>query len=331
MHVVEPSERPRSFAAATALLSREVSTPWLAIGNVDATLDPGALAQLLTTGAQDPRVAVVVPRILGPDGRADPVARAFPGVRQAMLQASHLGRRLGGTEALPWAWDPDRSRPVPWAFASFLLVRRAALSAIGGWTADLPEHALELDLCWRLSLGGWSVRYDSAAVVRRQDGAVPRAAFGEPHRALDAHAEWNFLRRRRGVVVAGTVAAIATGHSALRAAVWSAVVPRGARAARARGDLRAKREALAASAAPEQTGRPKVAYFVSRFPEPTQTFIVRELDAVAAHGFDIVVMTTFPPNSGPSIQQRPGGRRTSVTAAWQRSCGRWPGGASGGR
>jgi N-acetylglucosaminyl-diphospho-decaprenol L-rhamnosyltransferase len=248
VRVVEPGERPATFGAAADLLSSEVATPWLAIGNVDVTLEPDTLQRLLAAGERDPRVAVLVPRVLAPGGGPEQVARPFPGVRQAMLQASHLGRRIGGAEALPWSWDPDRPRDVPWAYASFLLVRRAALSAVGGWTADLPEHAVELDLCWRLSLGGWGVRYEPGAAVRRQDGAVPRAAFGDRHQDLDMRAEWAFLRRRRGPAVTAAVAAVATGHSALRAAVWSATAPAGARALRARADLRAKREALAVAA-----------------------------------------------------------------------------------
>jgi colanic acid/amylovoran biosynthesis glycosyltransferase len=48
-------------------------------------------------------------------------------------------------------------------------------------------------------------------------------------------------------------------------------------------------------AAPE----PRVAYVTSRFPVVSETFIRREMDAVAAQGFDVTVLALFPTPPGP--------------------------------
>lgn len=42
---------------------------------------------------------------------------------------------------------------------------------------------------------------------------------------------------------------------------------------------------------------PRIAYIVSRFPHPSETFIVRELNAVRARGLDICLGSLFPPTT----------------------------------
>ena len=42
-----------------------------------------------------------------------------------------------------------------------------------------------------------------------------------------------------------------------------------------------------------------IAYVTSRFPLVSETFILREIDAVAARGLDVVVIALFPTPPGP--------------------------------
>jgi hypothetical protein len=242
-------DRPASFAAAANAAARDTTAPWLAVADVDVVVRPGALEHMLKAGVGTQRVAVVAPQLARGDGSISPSVRPFPGVATALRHVIHTHAMLSSSaarrEVIPYHWDPERPRRVPWAYATFLLVRREALEAVGGFDEQLPEHAVELDLCWRLARAGWVTRYEPRAVVEQQAGTVPRQAFGERGGTLDVRPEWTWIARRKGLGAACGTALVGTLHSGARTAVLGMLASRdperwGDGAARAREDVSVK-------------------------------------------------------------------------------------------
>jgi GT2 family glycosyltransferase len=188
------------FGAAVNAVARQTQSEWLLIANADVALEPGALDALLTAGAKS-GVGAVAPRLLLPSGATQHSVHPFPTVPLTIafnLGLHRLSRRLGDRLCLEDYWDPDRARPVPWAIAACLLLRRAAFEAVGGFDESHWMYAEDLDLGWRLREHGWITRYEPRARVLHEAGAATRAAFGEERAIRFMGATYGMLLRRRG-------------------------------------------------------------------------------------------------------------------------------------
>src|SRR5215472_8434700 len=156
----------------------------------DVTVDGqcvGRLADLLLTR---PDAGAVGPRLTLPGGRLDPDARrAFPlpstlfyqtvGLSRLFPRSPRFGRHnmghLGETEV----------HEMDAGSAACLMVRRSALDRVGFFDPRYFMFGEDLDLCYRLKLGGWKIFYLPNATARRS--AMPerqRQASYERHRAM---------------------------------------------------------------------------------------------------------------------------------------------------
>ncbi len=162
------------------------------------------------------------------DGTTQHSVHAFPSLGLALAFNSGLARAvpgLGERLALEGRWDPERPRAVDWAHGAFLLLRREAFAAAGGFDPQQWMYAEDLDLCWRLAGAGWRTRYVPAARVAHAHAAATREAFGDQleRRQMDAAAEW--MERRRGRATARSYAAINAAGCALRLGVLRVAAP----------------------------------------------------------------------------------------------------------
>jgi GT2 family glycosyltransferase len=69
-----------------------------------------------------------------------------------------------GHYRLSWL-DPNESHDVEACSGAFLLVRREAFEAVGGWDERYWFYAEDLDLCLRVTQAGWRVRYVGTATA----------------------------------------------------------------------------------------------------------------------------------------------------------------------
>src|SRR5204863_5673977 len=77
----------------------------------------------------------------------------------------------------------ERARAVPWAVAAFLLVRREAWDAAGGFDERQWMYAEDLDLGWRLARAGWETWFEPAAVADHESAAAADQAWGDSGKA----------------------------------------------------------------------------------------------------------------------------------------------------
>jgi len=212
----------RGFAGGVALALARVTAPFVVLVNDDAVLDPGCLAALAEgfRSAPDPaRVAAVTARVLldarfaeaspgtpvPPGGwrREDgtvllPARDAPPG--SALVDIVHsTGVELtasGNGADRGWLERADTHHPPADVFAfcgAVVMLRAAAVAAVGGFDPALFLYYEDTDVAWRLRLHGWTVRYAEEALVRHAHAA---SSAGQASRAR------YFNERNRLLVVA---------------------------------------------------------------------------------------------------------------------------------
>ncbi|OLC21012.1 MAG: hypothetical protein AUH80_01460 [Chloroflexi bacterium 13_1_40CM_4_65_16] len=156
-------------------------------------LDPqcvGRLADLLLTR---PDAGAAGPRLLLPDGGRDPDARrAFPipstlfyqtvGLSRLFPRSSRFGRHNMGHLPESDVHEMDAGT------AACLMLRRSALDRVGFFDPRYFMFGEDLDLCYRLKLGGWKMFYVPTASaihqVRPPSRERQRQISYERHRAM---------------------------------------------------------------------------------------------------------------------------------------------------
>ena len=161
---------PRGPAAARNRGLRATSAPLVAFVDSDCELPPGWLDRLLPH-LDDPAVGLVAPRVASPDpGVGGGVLARFERVRSPLDMGPREAAVAAGTA-------------VPYVPAAVLLVRRAAVEAIGGFDESMRVGE-DVDFVWRLAAGGWVARYEPGVRVlhaprtRAASWLAQRARYG---------------------------------------------------------------------------------------------------------------------------------------------------------
>ena len=161
--------------------------------SADVTLDPhcvGRLADLLLTR---PDAGAVGPRLLLANGKIDPDARrAFPIPRTLFYQTVGLSRLFPKSKRFGrhnMGHLPENEvHEIDAGTAACLMLRRSALDRVGFFDPRYFMFGEDLDLCYRLKLGGWKVFYVPSATAARTERPATRARRRqmsyERHRAM---------------------------------------------------------------------------------------------------------------------------------------------------
>ena len=141
---------PRGFAAnhnAAFGLSR---------GNFFCVLNPDIRVPAdpfwaLVRELRDPAVGAAAPLILDADGAIEDSARPFPTL-------SSLVSKAFGAEPKRYYEIGEESISPDWVGGMFMLLRRDAFAAVGGFDARYHLYYEDVDLCARLRLAGYDIR-----------------------------------------------------------------------------------------------------------------------------------------------------------------------------
>ncbi len=161
-------------------LARGYELVWLL--NNDAFPDPGCLAELLAELDRGPRDAAVTPMLVGTDGVEQ---HALGVTRWAPLR----------NDIYPATAAPADPGPGAWLTGTAVLVRAAALRAVGGFDPRFFAYWEEVDLFHRLAAAGWGFRPVPAARCVHLGSASTGGGASPVAWHMIARNGWLFLRK----------------------------------------------------------------------------------------------------------------------------------------
>lgn len=157
--LIETSSNAGFAAGANRGLSLS-KAKYVLLLNSDARLLPGCLVGLYRKLELEPKIGLLAPRLLNPDG--SPQASCVPA-------------------CFPWVYSsPSRDTALIWASAAALVVRRACLEAIGGLDEQFFYTGEDYDWGLRARKGGWKVAFSYDSEVVHHGGA---SSAENPHEA----------------------------------------------------------------------------------------------------------------------------------------------------
>ncbi|NJN67389.1 MAG: glycosyltransferase family 2 protein [Chloroflexaceae bacterium] len=250
----------RGFAAATNYglrwltgadcLAPAPRTPpppdYLLLLNPDTVVHPGALEDLVAFLETHPRVGLVGPRLLNPDGSVQPAAFRFPTLTMSLLEVFPPGEVLPGRWYGSW-WHgryPQEQAgrapfPIDHPLGACLLIRRRVVEQVGLLDERYFMYSEEIEWCWRIRQAGWAIWQVPSACVTHIGGGSARQfrhrMFLELHRSrlrfFRQHYSPTFLRLHRLITAAGMVRAMVRTwlehhrqrlpHPELRGRLWA--------------------------------------------------------------------------------------------------------------
>jgi len=169
------------YSAGNNLAIRAAQGDAILVLNPDTELHPGALQALAAHLEANPACGLATARQIWTDGHTTlPICSRFNTYADLWLGATFAGAllpaRREARRARMWYADWDRlsDREVDVAPGSCMLLRRAALEAVGLFDEAMPMYFSDDDLCWRLKAAGCTVQYLAGAVITHAERATTR-------------------------------------------------------------------------------------------------------------------------------------------------------------
>jgi GT2 family glycosyltransferase len=209
----------RGFAVANNTGIRCAGGDAILLLNPDTVIQPGAIDSLLAALAAHSQAGVIGPMLLNLNGSLQPSCRDFPSLFGDLIGMSELYRLGGVRQALERRMinlsDHGRTCQVDWLSGACLLVRRAALEAVGLMDEGFFMYSEEMEWQYRMALHGWQVWFEPSARVVHLGGASTRAFSGR-RIIWQYQSIWRFYHLYRSAV----------DRAALRSIVWLATWPK---------------------------------------------------------------------------------------------------------
>jgi N-acetylglucosaminyl-diphospho-decaprenol L-rhamnosyltransferase len=187
--------------------------------NPDTLVPPGALSQLVADADAEADIGIAGPKLVLPDGSLDLACRrSFPTPAVSFYRFSGLARlfpksRRFGRYNLTFL-DPDQPADVDAVVGACMLVRGAAIAAVGLLDEQFWMYGEDLDWALRIHQAGWRVAYRPDVVIQHVKRAASRTspqARYEFQRAM-----WLFYRKHYAASTPRAVGLLVAAGLALR-------------------------------------------------------------------------------------------------------------------
>lgn len=160
------------FAAANNIAIRQSTGELVLLLNPDTRAHGDAIDRLVAALEARPDAAIVGPRIVDRDGRAElsfgPMIAPFAELRQKVLVVGH-SRRLPIVTSLVERMT-RQSRDVDWVSGACLMIRRADLAAVGLLDERFFIYTEDVDLCAAVRARGKKVVFLADAQIEHLRG-----------------------------------------------------------------------------------------------------------------------------------------------------------------
>jgi GT2 family glycosyltransferase len=143
--------------------------------NSDTVVHPGAIPTLMNYLADHPKVGILGPKLLNPDGSLQMSCRRFPNPIAALFRNTS-------------DWSHDEAREVDWVSGAGFLVRDKVMAKIGFFDPEYFMYCEDVDWCFRTWEAGYTVMYLPSAVIThaigRSTDKAPNRMIGRFHRSM---------------------------------------------------------------------------------------------------------------------------------------------------
>ena len=146
--ILRKNSKPKGYGANQNAAFGNFPAPFFCILNPDICLKENPFPELLANFS-NPKVALVAPKIITPEGRVEDSARKFPTLRSLFSKAA------GGSNGTYFELNssPD------WVGGMFMLFRSDVFREIGGFDEKFFLYYEDVDICWRLRQKGYEINF----------------------------------------------------------------------------------------------------------------------------------------------------------------------------
>jgi GT2 family glycosyltransferase len=174
---VECIELPENvgFGKAQNVGLKSAEAKYYFVLNPDTYFKPGGkiIRQLHDWLEAHPKVGMVGPKIVYPDGSLQYSCYRFPGLLHPLVSRGNFetgwGKKLHDT-ALMRDFDHNETRPVDWVMGSAMFVRGSAMQEVGMFDDRFWMYYEDSDWCRRMWEKGWPVYYAHHIVLEHLHG-----------------------------------------------------------------------------------------------------------------------------------------------------------------
>lgn len=195
--------------------------PFILLLNSDAELQEHTLPTLVDELESHPECGAIGAHLAFPDGRFQSSGFRFPSLGQYALELLGVARAVYGPD-YPNVPRSQTATPgeVDWVSGACMLLRRAAIAAVGGFDPAIHMYSEETDLCRRLWDAGYSVRQTPHATATHHVGRSTRQRATDQPTMLWSSRLLYFRKHHPRWQCAALRALIGIGYTA-RWLVWS--------------------------------------------------------------------------------------------------------------
>lgn len=200
VHIIA-SDKNLGFAGGNNLALEKVTGKYALLLNTDTLVKQNAFDYLLAFMESNPKAGVAGPYLLNPDGSMQISCYPFPTLFREFWRMFHfdLAHPLGTYRMS--AWDPACTREVDSIQGACMLIRKTALDQVGLFDSSYFMYTEEIDLCYRLHQGGWSLFWVPESKVVHFGGQSTRKAASKMFLSL-YQTKVQFFRKHYGKLAA---------------------------------------------------------------------------------------------------------------------------------
>ncbi|HKF13860.1 MAG TPA: glycosyltransferase family 2 protein [Gaiellaceae bacterium] len=231
--------------AANAGVDALPGSAYLIVNNDAFVQRSGSIRRMLGALA-DPRIGIVVPRLLNSDQTLQPSVKPLDTPAVAFVRATGLSRYLPNRWQPHWSthWDHGSSREISAADGAVMLIRAEAWEQIGGFSPGSYMYAEDTGLCWRAAQLGWKVWFEADAAFVHLGNATASRRWSNPERSERwSRSEAHLVRERLSALPAMLSILFTAAGLAARVAAFR-LLGQSARATNTRAELRGYLSAL---------------------------------------------------------------------------------------
>lgn len=191
VRVIE-NEANYGFAKAANIGIRTSGGRYILLLNPDTEVQPHALSSLIRFADDNPRIGIIGPKILNPNGTLQYSCRRFPTIGAAIFRNTLLGRLFPRNpytrDYLMVEWDHRDIMDVDWVSGAAMLIRRRMLEEIGLLDEKFYMYCEDVDLAYRAWQNGWRVTYyphvHVSHVIGRSSDRCPNRMIVQFHKSM---------------------------------------------------------------------------------------------------------------------------------------------------